>query len=846
MGDGKVSDSVMEKRSEDKIYGRLGGVLAFVLPVLVMFAVFIIDGIYPFGDRCFLSTDLYHQYLAFFSELMRSVKGGAGISYTWNVGVGSNFLALYVYYLASPFHWLGLLVPSSHYIEFLTYLVVGKIGLCGLSAYHYFSRRSCACMRGWCAALFFSLGYALSGFMAAYNWNIMWLDCVILFPLVIMGLERLVEEGKSALYCLTLALSIFTNYYISIMICIFLVLYFVYLFLTGCGRGMRKNLAAVRDFAVYSLLAGGMAAVLLIPEVCAILATDFGSVEFPDKVESYFSVLEMLMRHCVAVSVEKGLDHWPNIYCGAAVFLCVPLFALNEKIPARRRFGMLALSGVMLLSFSTSVLDFIWHGLNYPDSLPARQSFIYIFLMLCMCLDGVNYLDFNVKEQKHRIIKVYLGVAAAMLFVEQFAEHEDIYDGVEWLTLLFVTIYAAVLYQMYLRGKAWQKQLFAWIAVAVMVCETSINTGVTSVANVSRSGYLENLEDYSELATLIMEQDKDFYRFDKFKRKTKNDGTLLGYPTASVFSSTMNSAVMDLYERLGMRHSKVYYDYDGSTAFTSALLNVKYVFGENPQFANDIFTPEESLGTVSVYRAKTLPFGYVAPEGYDLPEGYKNSGLRLQNQMVYDLGIQGTLFEKCTVRSDGGDNVRFTAEKDGIYYAILTASGTKKVKLLGTTPDELEWNDTKKGSVLYLGNVSAGGKVTITNNDSDDDTKKVSADVYRLDEEVLREALDVLSAQHLEDVKYDSTHLSGRLSLREEGRLILSVPCEKGWEVVLNGEPVEPEVFGGTFMAFDLQPGEYELSMHYVPYGKYAGIIVSVVSVIIFAVICLVRRKREH
>jgi len=308
----------------------------------------------------------------------------------------------------------------------------------------------------------------------------------------------------------------------------------------------------------------------------------------------------------------------------------------------------------------------------------------------------------------------------------------------------------------------------------------------------------------------------------------------------------MNSAVMDLYERLGMRHSKVYYDYDGSTAFTSALLNVKYVFGENPQFANDIFTPEESLGTVSVYRAKTLPFGYVAPEGYDLPEGYKNSGLRLQNQMVYDLGIQGTLFEKCTVRSDGGDNVRFTAEKDGIYYAILTASGTKKVKLLGTTPDELEWNDTKKGSVLYLGNVSAGGKVTITNNDSDDDTKKVSADVYRLDEEVLREALDVLSAQHLEDVKYDSTHLSGRLSLREEGRLILSVPCEKGWEVVLNGEPVEPEVFGGTFMAFDLQPGEYELSMHYVPYGKYAGIIVSVVSVIIFAVICLVRRKREH
>ena len=232
----------------------VAALLSFLLPVLIMLVLFAITGIYPFGDRSFLSTDLYHQYMPFFSEFVRAVKAGEGISYTWNVGVGSNFLALYVYYLASPFHWLGLLVPKAHIMEFLTYLVVVKIGLCGLTAFWYLDWRGGVHGKAWslqnCAALFFSLGYALSGFLAAYNWNIMWLDCVILLPVIVMGLERLVREGKPGLYCVALGLSIFTNYYISIMICIFLVLYFIFLYCTerhpmpGEGAGRRARAAA--------------------------------------------------------------------------------------------------------------------------------------------------------------------------------------------------------------------------------------------------------------------------------------------------------------------------------------------------------------------------------------------------------------------------------------------------------------------------------------------------------------------------------------------------------------------------------------------------------------------------
>jgi uncharacterized membrane protein YfhO len=836
--------------------------LAFLLPVAVMIVIFAIDRIYPFGKRSFLSTDLYHQYMPFFCEFVRSVKSGQGISYTWNVGVGSNFLALYVYYLASPLHWLGLLVPENHIMEFITYLVVFKIGLCGLTAFRYVSSRGGDGTndvqgegRTAGAALFFALAYALSGFLAAYNWNIMWLDCVILLPLIVMGLERLVKEGRPGLYCVTLGLSIFTNYYISIMICIFLVMYFLFLYCTqphpapkpeaGGAARAAAHLKPVGQFALYSLLAGGMAAVLLIPEVCAILATDFGDISFPKAVESYFSVLDMLARHCMAVSVEKGLDHWPNIYCGVGVFLFVPLYALNEKIPARRRFGMLAMAGIMLLSFSTTVLNFIWHGFNYPDSLPARQSFIYILLVLVMCYDTCSTMDFRQPKEKERVIHVYLGAAVALLLVEKFVEHEDFAPGVEWLTLLFVTIYGVLLYLGYTHSDKKARCVLGGLALAAVVAELGINTCCTSVSNVSREAYLEHQEDYQLLYEQTKEQEDGFYRLEKFTRKTKNDGTLAGYPTASVFSSTMNSAVMDLYERLGMRHSKVYYGYDGATAFTSALLNVAYLFGESEEYENSLYTICGESNGISLYRVNnTLPFGYVAPVGYDLPEGYDNSPLRLQNQMVHDLGITEQLFEKCD-RDTSGDDVLFTAPRDGIYYGIITASGTKKVKVYGTAPDEQSFNDLKNGSVLYLGYLTEGAVVSIINNDEDDTSKDVAADVYYLNEDVLRSAIGVLSENHLEQVEYDSTHLAGSLTLPEAGRLILSVPNEKGWRVTLNGQQVEPDLFGGTFMAFDLQPGEYELRMEYVPYGKYAGLAVSAVSILCFGLLMWHRHRKK-
>ena len=828
-GNKTTATSSAERRMQRGI-----SVLAFFVPAFIMLVLFIIRGIYPFGDRSFLFSDMYHQYMPFLSEFVHKIKAGEGLFYSYNVGIGSNFLALYVYYLASPFNWLVFLLPEGLIMEFMSYLVILRIGLMGLTFSVYLRK---VFGKEDPAALLFSTAYALSGYLAAYNWNVMWLDCLILLPLILLGAERLVREDKWVMYTVTLGLCILTNYYISIMICIFLVLYFGMLLITeyhtmteGQSQKVKTVFGRIGRFAFASLLAGGLAAVLLIPEVCAILRTDFGNSDFPGTLESYFSVFDMLARHCLCVTTERGLEHWPNIYCGVAVFLLVPMYALNEKISVRKRFCNLALAGFLLLSFGTNVLDFLWHGLNYPDSLPARQSFLYIFLILVMCYDAFRNVEGTSPRQ---IIYGYLAAVIFLLACEKFVESEDFDTGIEVLTLVFVTIYGVLLYLYRTRKDELTRQVLGILVLACIVAELSINTFNTSLGTTGRSAYLGDQEDYKALYALAQEQEgDDFFRIEKFTRKTKNDGTLTGYPTASVFSSTMNSQVMDLYKKLGMRHSKVYYGFDGATAFVSALLNVDYMFGGSDKYENGLYEIVNNSGDVYLYHCKyTLPFGYVAPTGWNVTDEI-GTGVRAQNQLTEDLGIAEPLLDRASSETSG-DNVCITADRAGCYYARINATGTKKVQVLGGTLETQDYSDLKDGSILYLGYLLEGERVTLTNGDDADETQKVSAEAYVLNEEVLAQAVEILSKEHLENVAMDSTHISGTLSLKEAGRLILSVPYEEGWTVQIDGENAEPEQFGDALMAFDLEAGEHTIQMHYVPEGRNIGILVSAGSVLI-------------
>ena len=103
-------------------------------------------------------------------------------------------------------------------------------------------------------------------------------------------------------------------------------------------------------------------------------------------------MLEMLTRQLINIPVHLGLDHYPNIYCGVFIFLLIPLYAMNKKIQPRERIGKFCILLVFLLAFNINIFNFIWHGFHYPNSLPCRQSFIYVFFVLTMAFEAFYYL----------------------------------------------------------------------------------------------------------------------------------------------------------------------------------------------------------------------------------------------------------------------------------------------------------------------------------------------------------------------------------------------------------------------------------------------------------------------
>ena len=79
----------------DKLKFRIGYALSFLIPVIILVGIFIGRKVFPFGDEIYLRSDCYHQYAPFHKELYRKLTEGGSLLYSWNIGMGVNFTALY-------------------------------------------------------------------------------------------------------------------------------------------------------------------------------------------------------------------------------------------------------------------------------------------------------------------------------------------------------------------------------------------------------------------------------------------------------------------------------------------------------------------------------------------------------------------------------------------------------------------------------------------------------------------------------------------------------------------------------------------------------------------------------
>lgn len=813
-------------------------IYAFFLPVVIMLIVIIGKGIYPFGDNCFLRTDLYHQYLPFMNEFHRRILSGEGIGFSWKLGLGSNFSALYAYYLASPVNWLCALCPSHALIEFMTVLIVIKIGLCGSSFCYYLSKHFGVQND---SMVMFSLFYSLSGFIAAYNWNIMWLDSIALAPLIILGLEKLVSEGKWKYYCVTLALCVLSNYYISIMICIFLIIYFIILILF---IPWKQKLTAFLRFASASILAACMAAAVLIPGIMALTGTKFTGASLPRTLEYYFPPDQVLARQCMNVCTELKNDHWPNIYCGVGVLFLFPLYVSCGKISLKKKIPTIALLAFFILSFSLNTLNFIWHGMNYPDSLPARQSFLYIIVLVTACYEAF----LHIRECSRRHLLICLACSAALVVLFFFRnDNSDHFDPNYAIitTAVFLALYAILGVLFYMRR--FNQDIVVSFIFIIALAEVGVNTYCTSVSTVSRNIYTDKWFRKEAVASEIYSSDNDFYRIEENDRVSKNDSVLSNYMSASLFSSTANGDVETFYDNVGLDSSKVYYSFDGATPLTSMLLNVRYMMSGKDGCLSDRFCTLVSHDNgLYVYKSTyDTSIGYMLPSDFDEKwDTGCGTAANVQNSFAHALGIKDDLFTPYTIDSLGNKATIIADQNEHIYmYAAgATADICSTINETLTRADgsvsTRSFKKCQRGCMMDLGTLSKGDRVELTAVEGS--LSDVSLNGYQLDDDVMAKTLDILGRQKLEVTDHGSNYIRGKINVTSAGRLFMSIPDEKDWTLYVDGVKTDYKDFEDAFVSVDLPEGDHEIYLTFRPVGQRYGILLSVISISIFAFICSV------
>lgn len=856
--------------SIDKWFANNGlYLLSFVLPVLSIIVVYIFKGVFPFGDEMYLRSDCYHQYAPFLAILQEKFKEGGSLLFTWEIGGGMNFIALAAYYLASPLNILALIWPS-HMADFVGFFIVIKMGLSGFAVSYYLSKHF---KKYDISIVVFGMAYALSAYFAAFSWNIMWLDCMWLLPFIILGLERLVNEGRCKMYCISLALAIFSNYYIGIMLCIFSVIYFVYLvcvsdFDEPLGA-IKGRLIAFKDFALYSLLSGGMAAVMVLPAYFALLTTKSASSTFPANFEEYFSVLYSLFRSLMCIPVaDLKYPHDPNIYCSVAIFVLIPLFWLGKNIDIRKRVGKTILAVIMLLSFNLNIPNYIWHGFHFPNSLPCRESFIYVFLVITMAYEAFVHL----KEYKTKHILGSFGGAIAFILIlqELFPDAAFFSDMVIVTSMMRIVYYSAFFIALYVilmfayRKREDMTSFVAYLMVLVVFVELTINMSVTGIVSTSnRDGYYESLSAYQELeATADEMADKDsinFYRSETKKHTTRNDGARFGYNSMSTFCSVSSEAMQDYLKAIGMQTSFNAYSYLGHTPVTASMFSVLYEYSSAessmPNQASSVSsasytTAGNATQNINLYRFNnTLPLGFMintstmanwnrlSGDPFDVQNGFLtnavNGGKKVWNKLV----TNGT--GSIVASYESGDNS--SEEKMDVYFYCVTSAESITATVSGSSSNSYSFDSTQQNYICHVGDVSPGDTITLA---AGDGQALSTLYAYAFDSQAWDYDYELLKAHSYQVTEFKDTKITGTVNVDATGIMYTSIPYDKGWAVYIDGKkskttPICDDALTGVL----LDPGEHTITFKYSPQGFVPGIFISIICIAIFVLLSIFKEQ---
>jgi uncharacterized membrane protein YfhO len=626
---------------------------AFIIPIILTYIAYAIFGISPFGEESVLCLDLNGQYVYYYEAFRDAVLGDGSIFYNWSRNLSGEFMGTIGYYTASPFMWLLVIIPEKYMLAGVLVMQLAKIGTSAVT-FSYYAQKSKKISP--INSLIFAVCYSMMAYTMIQLIDPMWLDGVVYLPLIMLGIEYLVDYGKKLNLIIPLALMFIAHFYIGYMIGIFTAIYFIYYLFFGTlqrNRTSKEMIITIARAAMSAVLALMCSAVMLVPMYCALKLGKFEFTEPDFSFKFQFDLIGLIRQLLVDQYDSVNVQGSPEIYCGVLTVVMIPLFFMNSKIDKRRKIGYIFLLVLMFLCMAIRPVDMAWHGFQSPNWLPYRYSFVYSFILLSMAAESYDKLD-GIKPSK--LIGVFVGftvLASAVYFIipkdgltidKQFVKFE--YKAVELVTSLILSIGLCAIYLIliYLRnggvfkpkGETIKKSTSIILSVVTLIfvgAEVTFNATnefdeVDKECVYSTKKSWDNyIENGRTVTSELYKYDDSLYRCEKTFFRCINDNMAFGLKGLSHSTSVMNSDCLSFLEAMGYVSRSYYSRYDGNTPISDSLLGIKYVLSRDsdeskilcqsyePVFTYDYTDENDTAQTITAYKnPDALSIGYMVSD----------------------------------------------------------------------------------------------------------------------------------------------------------------------------------------------------------------------------------------
>lgn len=841
---------------------------AFFLPFVILFLALLAENISFNGETTILASDGFHQYVIFAENLRNILHGSDSLFYTFTSGLGLNFYALISYYLGSffsPFVYFFSLKSMPDAIYLFTLL---KVACMGLTSFYSLRQLYPKVLKPFTVIL--SSSYALMSFAISQIEINMWLDVFILLPIIILGLNRLLNQKKFILYYLTLTILFIQNYYFGYMVAIFLVLYF----LVQISKESRLKVIGRQfvDFTVVSILAGVSSCVMLLPTYLDLSTHGEKFSTFTEWFTENSWFLDLFAKNFVGAYDTTKFGSIPMIYVGIfPLILAIIFFTIKSiKWQTRLAYGIVLL--LIIASFYLEPLDLMWQGMHSPNMFLHRYSWAFSLIVILLAAETLSRLkELTVKHYLIGIVPLGLGFLTTVLLKNhyQFLETPQII-----ITFSFLAAYTIILI-------SYAKQyltfnLFISFTLLFTVFETSLNTyyQITALNSEwvfpSRQSYELNLTDTEKLIQKSQKLNTTFYRTEELLPQTGNDSMKYNYHGISQFSSIRNTTSSSTLDRLGFKSTGTNLNlrYQNNTLLMDSLFAVKYNLSETDvnKFG---FRYLDNSGNTSLYENQYASQLAILTNGLYKDIDFSVNTLDNQTNWMNNLtGLSEKYFTRVASQLSGGANLlngRVTTSNDGqlnshadynltvapntqLYISVpnITFSNENSQKVQITVNGKMAEYTTDNAYTFFdLGYFEDSQTLHVTLSFPENNQVSFNQpNFYALDTTSYQKAMEIINRQKVK-VTTNKNTVTATYKADKASSLLFTIPYDKGWTATQNGQKITLSKAQDGFMKVDVESGKGKVVLTYLPTGFKEGTMLSSVGLLLFICYNIARKRKK-